>query len=192
MYIVFEGIDTSGKSTQAKLLHQKLKNSILTKEPGGTKVGEEIRELVLHKGVKSFKSELFLFLADRAEHYELVLKPNREKIIISDRSFISGISYALANHSELDMEFLLELNQFALDNYLPTHAILLKSNEEILKKRLDVKSQDAIESRGIAYLLKIQENMLKVLEKLNINSLIIDADKDIDEIHNQIVRFIHD
>ncbi len=192
MYIAFEGVDTCGKSTQANLLHQKLKNSILTKEPGGTKVGEQIRELVLHQGVKSKKSELFLFLADRAEHYELVLKPNRDKIVISDRSLISGISYALVNGGDYKKEFLLNLNLFALDNYLPTHLVLLKTNRELIKSRMGSKDSDAIESRGIEYLLKIQSHMLELIDELDINSLVLDATLGIEELHDQIVRFIDD
>jgi dTMP kinase len=192
MYIAFEGVDTSGKTTQAKLLHESLKGSILTKEPGGTKIGQEIREMVLHKGVSSHITELFLFLADRSEHYKCVIEPNLEKVVISDRSLVSGIAYAMANHKEYKMEFLEELNRFALKDHLPTHLILLKTDRELILKRLGEKNEDKIEKRGVEYLLRVQEYMIESVERMNINSLIIDASLDIETIHNKIEGFIDD
>ena len=190
MYIVFEGIDTSGKSTQARVLHDKLDNSILTKEPGGTKLGSKIRELVLYEKIKSYKCEMFLFLADRAEHYTEIIEKNSDKTIISDRSFISGISYALANNKDIDLEFLYTLNQYALDDKMPDKTIILKLSKELLKKRLSNKSEDKIEQRGIEYLLMVQENIIKVTQELKLDHIIIDASKTIDEIHQIIKDFI--
>ena len=190
MYIVFEGIDTSGKSTQARVLHESLDNSILTKEPGGTKLGESIRELILNKEIKSHKCELFLFLADRSEHYKRVIEPNLDKNIISDRSFISGIAYALANDNSFDKEFLFELNRYALNNSMPDRVIILKSSKELLKSRLSNKLEDNIEKRGIEYLLKVQENIISITQELKLDHIIINASKTIDEIHQIIKDFI--
>jgi len=111
MYIVFEGVDTAGKSTQVALLHKHYPEAIMTKEPGGTELGVTLRELILHKGVKNHKTELFLFLADRAEHYKNVIVPHHDKMILSDRGVISGIAYALANHESYEMDFLISLNR---------------------------------------------------------------------------------
>ena len=186
MYILFEGIDTSGKSTQIELLKPLYPHAIYTKEPGGTKIGEDFRDILLHKGLKSYRAELYLFLADRAEHYEEIIKPNLDKLIISDRGFISGIAYALTNHPQLDINFLKELNIFALESHLPDLVILLKTNKDLIYQRLNNKSSDSIEKRGIDYLLKVQENMIKILTLLDINHEIIDASKSIDEISKQI------
>ncbi len=186
MYLIFEGVDTCGKSTQVELLHKSLKNSIVTKEPGGTKLGIKLREMILHQGVQSHKSELFLFLADRAEHYEKVIKPNKEKIIISDRGFISGIAYALANHPDYELEFLINLNKFALDEHMPDLVILLQTDQELIRSRMGKKQEDMIEKRGLSYLLSVQDNMIAILKKLNIKYHIIDARKSIEEIHNEI------
>ena len=109
MYLIVEGIDTSGKSTQIELLKKLYPDAITTKEPGGTPIGIKIREMILHEGVNNHKSELFLFLADRAEHYKNIIEPNLDKTIISDRGFISGIAYALANHEDYKKDFLLQL-----------------------------------------------------------------------------------
>ena len=68
MYIILEGIDTAGKSTQLDILKQKYPTAIFTKEPGGTNLGTNIRDMVLNGKAKSKVAEMFLFLADRAEH----------------------------------------------------------------------------------------------------------------------------
>jgi len=190
MYILFEGIDTSGKSTQIELLKPLYPKAIYTKEPGGTNIGREFREILLHKGLKSYRAELYLFLADRAEHYKEVIEPNKDKLIISDRGFISGMAYALTNHLELDINFLLDLNTFALEDTLPDLVILFKTNKDLILKRLSQKTHDSIEKRGIDYLLKVQENMIKILNLLNINYKIIDASNSIDEISEQIKGMI--
>ena len=94
MYAVIEGIDTAGKSTQLEILSKKYSDAIFTKEPGGTEVGLKLREMALNGEAKSKIAEMFLFLADRAEHIEEIIKPNSENMVISDRSVISGIAYA--------------------------------------------------------------------------------------------------
>ncbi len=189
MYLILEGVDTSGKSTQLELLKNAYPQACFTKEPGGTELGTQIREMILHKGVKNHKAELFLFLADRAEHYMEVVQQN--DTVISDRGFISGIAYALANHADYNLEFLTTLNSFALDDKMPDFVVLLETNEALIKSRLSQKSQDMIEKRGIDYLLKVQELMKQVLQKLEINHIVIDASKEIDEIHSEIKSFLH-
>ncbi len=147
MYVAIEGIDGVGKTTQINLLKEKLKDSALfTKEPGGTDFGIKAREILLSGGLRSKRAELFLFLADRAEHFEEVIKPNLDrKTIISDRSFLSGIAYATASDSSLDIDFLIELNRFALQNTLPDRVILFKIDEIELVKRLNSREKDKIE-----------------------------------------------
>ncbi len=190
MYVVFEGVDTSGKSTQLDLLHAHFPDAIKTKEPGGTVLGMTLRELILHKGVNNHKTELFLFLADRAEHYKDIIEPSYDKMILSDRGLISGIAYALANHKSYEMDFLIRLNRFALDETLPDKVVLLLTNETLIKERLGEKNADFIEKRGIAYLLKIQTIMIDVLEALAIDYITIDASKTRELIHQEIKDFI--
>jgi len=191
MYILFEGVDTCGKSTQAKLLHQSIDGSILTKEPGGSELGVWIRETVLNRQIKSKRAELLLFLADRAEHFKRVIEPNLDKTIISDRGLVSGIAYAMANE-EIELDFLINLNLFALEKHLPNKVILLESNRDLILERLGEKETDMIEKRGINYLLNIQENMKRVLKELDLEYIIIDAKKSIDEIAVEVKEFIDD
>lgn len=189
MYVILEGIDTAGKSTQLQKLQTIFTDAVFTKEPGGTTLGTKLRHMILHEGVKAKATEMFLFLADRAEHYALIVKENPNKLIISDRSLISGIAYALVA-KDFQESFLFEANKLALNNELPQKAILLKLTKEALEFRLSQKEHDVIEQRGSAYLLEIQDAMEYALEKLGINTLIVDATQSIEAIHTQILEFI--
>ncbi|CAA6811394.1 MAG: Thymidylate kinase (EC [uncultured Campylobacterales bacterium] len=186
MYVILEGIDTAGKSTQIELLKQEYKNAVFTKEPGGTNVGKTIRSLVLENDIKSSVCEMFLFLADRAEHYKRVVEPN--DFVISDRGLVSGIAYAMQNFDDLEM--LGNLNKLCLDGKLPDKVILLSLDKDELNTRLSKKSHDKIELRGIEYLLSIQENMIKVLEFLGIDYVVIDAKRSVEGIFDEIKSFI--
>ncbi len=190
MYIIIEGVDTSGKSTQIELLKKRFKDAIFTKEPGGTKLGSEIREILLNKSIKSSKAEFFLFLADRAEHFKEVIRPNLSKLIISDRGFISGIAYAMSRGLDIELDEMIKLNKLALNSTLPDLVILLKIDKESIIKRLNKKSHDNIEKRGIEYLLSVQKNMQNILKRLDINFVEIDASKDIMEIYKIILENI--
>ncbi len=186
MYIVIEGIDTAGKSTQLDILKQNHPNAIFTKEPGGTQIGIELRQMVLSGRAKSKIAEMLIFLADRAEHIEEVILPNKDKMVISDRSLISGIAYA----STLELEHMIELNLLATSNTLPTHAILLELSREELTFRLSQKENDSIESRGIDYLLDIQDRLKQAIIKMKLNHICIDAGEPIDTIATKINTFI--
>jgi dTMP kinase len=189
MYILLEGIDTCGKSTQLELLSKNIPEIIITKEPGGTKFGRSIREILLNDTITSKRAELLLFLSDRAEHYQEVIKPNKDNIIVSDRGFISGISYALAN-GDFHFNTLLELNKFALEETLPDKVILFITDMETLKHRTSNKELDGIELRGLEYLLNVQEHMKQSIIKLNIPHLFIDATDSIENIHQSILTYL--
>ena len=186
MYVILEGIDTAGKSTQLDILKEKYPDALFTKEPGGTDIGLEIREMVLSARCKSKIAEMLLFLADRAEHTEEVIKPNLNKTIISDRGFVSGIAYA----KDFDIELVTNLNKIALDGVYPDKLIMLELSPNELKSRLNEKENDGIELRGIEYLLEIQIRMRKVIDALDIDSLIIDANEPIQQIAYKIEEFI--
>ena len=191
MYILFEGIDTCGKTTQIELVAQKFPNAVITKEPGGTEFGKHAREILLNDALTSKRAELLLFLADRAEHYAEIVKPNIDKLVLSDRGFLSGIGYALAN-GDFDFEHLLELNKFALEEKFPDLIILFETTMETLTERTskEEKVLDGIELRGLEYLISVQRHMRESLEKLDIPYLLIDATDSIETIHNLIFEKI--
>jgi len=187
MYIIFEGIDTCGKTTQIELLAKEFEDVVITREPGGTDFGKKAREILLSNSLCSKRAELLLFLADRAEHYTQIVKPNRDKLILSDRGFLSGIGYALAN-GDFEFDYLIELNRFALEDSFPDLIIFFETNLETLTKRTqsEDKSLDGIELRGLEYLMSVQKYMRQSLEKLDIPYILIDATKDIKSIYSKI------
>jgi len=189
MYILFEGIDTCGKSTQIDLMKERHPEVIVTKEPGGTDFGVKAREILLHDRLSSKRAELLLFLADRAEHYEEVIKPNHNRLILSDRGFISGIGYALANE-DFDLDTLVMLNRFALEDHLPDKIILFLTDMQTLQERTSQKELDGIELRGLNYLLEVQEHMKESILRLKIPHLFIDATEDISTIHTTISHYL--
>lgn len=185
MYLAIEGIDTCGKSTQINLLHKAYPEAYFTREPGGSGLGEKLREILLNGVIHSPIAEMFLFLADRAEHTHKLqnLQPNRT--IISDRSLISGIAYA----RDFQMEQLIELNKLAVGDLLPDKIVLLWLERQTLEERLSQKEHDRIEQRGIDNLLAIQDRMKTCLETMQIDYLCERADQKVDHIHQNIVEF---
>ncbi len=190
MYIIFEGIDTCGKSTQIELLKKSYKDAVFTYEPGGTALGKQIREILLTGQPDSSRAEILLFLADRAEHFESIVKPNLCNIVISDRGFVSGMAYAMAGNDDISFDELLELNLFSLQGVLPDKIILFVIDKESLMQRLGQKGMDKIELRGTEYLLNVQQFMTEIIEKLRIPFIKINATDDIEIINRQIINFI--
>lgn len=186
MYIAIEGIDTAGKSTQISNISKHYPDAIITKEPGGTDIGKEIREMVLSARAQSKKAEFLLFLADRAEHIKEVIEPNLDKIIISDRSAISGVAYALVQ-GEISETAIVHLNKFATGGIYPQKIFLLKLTKKELEFRLSQKKLDGIELRGVEYLLKIQDAIIEATKLLNLELVVVDATKSIEEITKKIL-----
>jgi len=189
VYVAIEGIDTAGKSTQIACLSEAYPNAIMTKEPGATAVGTKIRDIVLSGEVQSPKAEFLLFLADRAEHMQEVVVPNLDKLIISDRSVVSGVAYALVQES-ISETAILHLNRFATDGNYPDILFLLELTPEELSFRLSQKELDGIELRGTEYLLNIQQSLIKAAQLLKIELVIIDASNTIEEITQTIITKI--
>ena len=192
MYILFEGIDGAGKSTQIARLAAAYPQAIVTKEPGGTKLGKNLREILLKENDLDKRAEILLFLADRAEHFGKIIKPNLDKMILSDRGFVSGMAYALAG-GNFSFEELLSLNKFALQGNFPQKIVFFKADESTLRLRLNARTQmDGIEARGFAYLLRVQDAMEEILQKLGVRYVAIDAAWDEEKITNLIKEFIND
>ena len=192
MYILFEGIDGAGKSTQIARLAAAYPQAIVTKEPGGTKLGENLREILLKENYLDKRAEILLFLADRAEHFGKIIKPNLDKMMLSDRGFVSGMAYALAG-GNFSFEELLSLNKFALQGNFPQKIVFFKADESTLRSRLNSRAQmDGIEARGFGYLLKVQDAMEEILQKLGVRYVTIGAAWDEEKITNLIKEFIND
>ncbi len=197
-FIVIEGIDGAGKSTQARLLaewfEERGEEVVLTKEPTDTAFGKLIRRLVLTGGREgiidgariSHEAEALLFAADRAEHVEKLIKPalKEGKIVISDRYFYSSLAYQWARG--LDLEWLIDLNRFAVR---PDLAILLDLPVKESMRRINRRSIKS-EFDKIAELQKaVRENYLKLAERFP-EMRIVNALASVEDIHNDIVALV--
>jgi len=189
MYILFEGIDTTGKSTQIERLALKHPDAIITKEPGGTLLGRKARSILLAGDILSARAEMLMFLADRSEHYDEIVAPHRDKLVISDRGFISGIGYALTS-GDMSLEELIALNHFALRGDWPEHIVFFRTDMDTLQQRMNTKHPDVIEERGLEYLMNVQANMEYTLEQLNIPYIIVNARDKIEATHMSIVSYL--
>ena len=168
MLINFEGVDGVGKTTQINMLKQIYPDAITTKEPGGTELGMMIRQYLINNASKiSQKAEIVLFLADRAEHY------------------------AMANDDNLDIKTLIELNKFALCSDFGDKFVFLKASKDLIRQRLfNRATSDDIESRGIEYLMRVQEFISIILTDLKFDLLEIDASLKPEIIQDKIRKFI--
>jgi dTMP kinase len=155
MFVTFEGVDGSGKSTQARLLAERLRSEgrevVLTREPGGTTTGERIREILLHGEVLAPWAEAALFAAARAELLEEVVRPalDRGADVVSDRYLDSSLAYQGIARG-LGVEPVLELNRLATSGLLPdrTFVILLPPAEAAARRSGEL---DRIEREGAAF-----------------------------------------
>jgi dTMP kinase len=163
IFITLEGIDGSGKSTLTHGLVQSLKDLgldvLATRAPGGTEFGQKIRDLILHGKLHDIKSELFLFLADRAEHVATVIKPAlaEGKIVICDRYNDSTIAYQ--SERGLDSAMISRLCEYATDHLEPHLTLWVDLDPKKAFERLEKQrhAKDRIENEGLYLLTKISE-----------------------------------
>jgi dTMP kinase len=191
-FITFEGGDGTGKSTQIKLLESYLvaqgKTCIITREPGGTSLGQLLRQILLEAGSRSISSptELFLYLADRAQHVHEVIVPAiaQGKIVLSDRHTDSTVAYQGYGRG-IDLRLLLRLNEIASGGLTPDITFLLDCPVELgLSRALQRKSQavgvtgkDRFEIENLEFHQKVRQGFLELARAEPARFYIIDASR---------------
>jgi dTMP kinase len=174
--ITFEGGDGTGKSTQIKLLETYLvaqgKFCVVTREPGGTYLGQHLRQILLEAGARSIGSttELFLYLADRAQHVHEIIVPaiTQGKIVLSDRYTDSTVAYQGYGRG-IDLRSLVRLNEIASGGLKPDVTFLLDCPVELgLSRRLERQSHtarpdnnDRFESENLEFHQKVRRGFLE-------------------------------
>jgi len=159
VFVSFEGLDGSGKTTQARLVADLLRadgrDVVETREPGGTELGERIRELLLHAGDVAPWSEAALFAASRAQHVEEVIRPAlaRGADVLCDRYVDSSLAYQGIARG-LGLDAVLELNLTAVGGLLPDRTFLLLVEPEAASRRRSA-SPDRIEREGDAFAARV-------------------------------------
>ncbi len=197
MFISLEGIDKSGKSTQISLLVDYLKQKgyevVQTCEPGGTRSGEKIERILLEPSTKEINgiSELFLYLADRAEHVEKIIKPALEKgkIVISDRFADATIAYQ-GHGRELDIPWIEELNKRVTHGLSPDITFLLDISPDFAQKRSGSEGKDRIENEKISFHQKVRQGYLKLAKRHPERIKVINGEGSIEEIQLTIRKIL--
>lgn len=193
LFITFEGADGCGKTTQIKLLTEYLKNKgydvIITREPGCKGLGERIRELLLnYDGEVSSVCESFLFLADRAQNVDVIVRRNIDegKIVISDRHADSSLAYQ-GYGRQLDVEKIDMLNNIATSGLKPDLTYVFDIDVETSMQRVG-KEKDRMESAGKEFFERVRQGYLKIAQKEPNRVKVINSVDSIENIHKKVVE----
>jgi dTMP kinase len=191
LFVCFEGGDGAGKSTQVQLLTEALERRgrqvVVTRQPGGTPLGAQIRELVLHGGHVAARAEALLFAADKAHHVDQLIRPALAagSVVITDRYVDSSITYQGAGR-ELGADEIRALQHWAVGGLLPDITIVLDVSPEVGRaRRGDV--HDRLESEADAFHAAVRRGYLDLAAQDPDRYLVIDAGLPVDEIHTAVI-----
>lgn len=200
-FLAFEGLDGSGKSSLMNQLQNHLsavhKSFIKTREPGGTQVGDQLRNIILSKSSEAPtpRTELLLYEASRAQHVDLVIKPALEKKqwVLCDRFSASSVAFQ-AGGRQISEEQVIWLNQFATDNLKPHLNILLDLTvEESLKRRQKRvheigEAEDRIESEAAAFHERVRKGFLQQAHAAPQEWLVLDASQTPEQLFKILIQ----
>ncbi|MEX0908002.1 MAG: dTMP kinase [Gemmatimonadota bacterium] len=195
MFIVFEGVEGCGKSTQAKRLSDSLAgqgiDAILTREPGGTPVGEEIRRALLHGGAVPARAELLLMLAARAAFVEEVVQPalERGRVVIADRFELSSLAYQGYGRG-LPLDEVRSANAFATGGLRPDLTILLHVPPGLGAARRAGAAADRIERAGEAFHVAVAR-AYRLLSQTEPGIEVVDGAGSEDTVHAAIIELLN-
>ena len=192
LFIAFEGGDGAGKSTQVALLREALETAgrtvTVTRQPGGTDLGREIRDLVLHGAHVAPRAEALLFAADKAHHVDQLIKPalDRGEVVLTDRYTDSSVAYQGAGR-DLGAQEIHDLNMWAVDDLVPDLTVVVDvSAEEGRRRRGDV--HDRLEAEADAFHQAIRAHYLAMAQGNPERYLVVDGTLAPDAIHAQVVE----
>lgn len=194
-FITFEGADGCGKTTQSELIKQYLEQKgfdvVWTREPGSKGLGQKIRELLLHyDGDVAPMCEAFLFLADRAQHVEHLIKPAVEqgKIVICDRHTDSTIAYQGYGRGE-NIEQLRYLNNLATGMTKPDLTFVFDVSTDVAQKRVG-DEKDRMESAGIEFHKKVRQGYLELANQEPKRIKVVNANNSIEQVFEDAKKII--
>lgn len=186
-FVSFEGGDAAGKTTQIALLAQWLRSQtdhevVCTREPGGTELGQQLRDLVLHGGDIAPRAEALLYAADRAHHVETVIRPALAdgSIVLTDRFLDSSVAYQGVGR-ELSAEAVEKLNLWATQDLLPSVTYLLDIDPSTVAGRFD-RGLDRLERAGADFHQRTRQAFLDRAAADPQRWVIVDASRSIEQI----------
>ena len=195
LFITFEGGDGCGKTTQIKLLDEYLRGkgykTLLTREPGSKGLGIKLREILLnYDGEVSSTCESFLFLADRAQHVDCIIKPALKEgiIVLCDRHTDSTVAYQGYGRG-IDLEQINHLNKIATSGLKPDLTIVLDVDVETSQKRVG-SEKDRMESAGREFFERVRKGFLEIAKQEPNRVKVVDSTQSIEEIHRQVLELV--
>lgn len=200
LFITFEGGDGSGKTTQINLLATWLesqgKTVVLTREPGGTDLGTELRNIVLHrKGFIAPRAEALLYAADRSHHIHSLVRPALERgdVVVQDRYLDSSVAYQGAGRV-LDPEEVRELSLWATERLMPHLTVLLDVPASVAKARQaqTEREYDRLEAEAEDFHTRVRESYLSLAAEEPERFLVVNGELPKDEIHQIIITKVSD
>ena len=190
-FVTFEGIDRSGKTTQARMLCEALgRRAVAVREPGGTPFGERVRSILKDPTVEMGpQAEALLFAAARAELVERVVRPALESglVVVSDRFLDSSLAYQGVARG-LGVDEVASINRFATDGLVPDLTILLTVDPATAVAR--GAEEDRFESEGVAFQLRVQEAYERLAEAEPTRWRRVAADRLPDEVHDEVLAVV--
>ncbi len=195
LFITFEGIDGCGKTTQIELLKEELEKKgytvLLTREPGAKGLGEKLREILLnYDGEVSSNCESFLFLADRAQHIDTIIKPAIDKgvIVLCDRHTDSTVAYQ-GYGRQLDLEQIYQLNKIATNGIIPDITFILDIDIDTSLQRIG-KGRDRMENSGREFFERVRKGYIEISEKEPQRVKLLQGNSPIKDIQNKISDYV--
>ena len=192
LFITFEGTDGCGKTTQIEMLKDYFEKQgrtvLLTREPGAKGLGTKLREILLnYDGEVSPVCESFLFLADRAQHVDTIIKPAvaRGEIVLCDRHTDSTVAYQ-GYGRELDIEQIKMLNNIATSGLKPDLTFIFDIDIDTAQKRVG-KNKDRMESAGIEFFKRVRNGYLEIAKQEPERVKVLDGSKSIETIHHELL-----
>lgn len=195
LFVTFEGIDGSGKSTQMQRCAEALEaaghETLLTRNPGGTEFGQELRQILLHASHPvSPTSELLLFIADRAQHMDEVVFPALKagKIVLCDRHIDSTVAYQGYGRG-LSLDTIHELNAIAIQGRKPDMTFLFDAAPEQLAERIQRRGQaDRMEGEAFSFHQRVREGYLTIAQQEPNRLLVLNALESPEVLHKQVMQ----
>lgn len=195
LFITFEGADGCGKTTQLQLLKKYFEDNgyevVVTREPGGKGLGEKFREILLnYDGDVSDRCEAFLFLADRAQNIDTIVKPAvlSGKIVLCDRHIDSSVAYQGYGRG-LDIDRIKNLNSIATGGMLPDLTFVFDIDIETSMKRVG-KDKDRMESAGNEFFNRVRNGYLELAKQEPERIRVIEARGSVNKIQQDVINII--
>lgn len=195
-FVTFEGCEGVGKSRQIKMLKDYLDangvNYFLTREPGGSSISEQIRNVILDgKNVTMTDGcEALLYAASRVQLLEEIIKPELDKgtLVLCDRYVDSSLAYQ-GYARGLGVDFVEKINSYAMENFMPDYTIFLNLTPELaFKRKGGVDTGDRVELSGIEFHNKVYNGYLELSKKYSDRFIVIDASGTKEQTHNKIIN----